>query len=69
MKLNKSFIKSKTLWVALITVISGFFPDVQDYITKNPKEYTEILGVLMAALRFITKSELVAVKGDDDLLE
>lgn len=59
MAFDKSFLKSKTLWLSLITIIGGFFPAVQEFTTKNPEMVVSILGGLFGLLRIQTDTKLV----------
>ena len=60
MTINKSYLKSKTLWVALAMAIAPIFPEVQDLIVNNPEIIGAIVGSIFAALRVFSKKELVA---------
>lgn len=68
MKFDKSFLKSKTLYVALLTIIGGFFPAVQELVSKNPEIAMTIVGAIFGLLRIQTKEALV-VKEDKKLVQ
>ena len=59
MKFDKSYIKSKTLWVALIVALSGFFPDVQDLVKENPEYVGIFIGGVFTFLRVISKGKII----------
>lgn len=59
MKFDKSFLKSKTLWTALGTIVAGFFPVVQEFMTNNPEAFAAIIGSIFGLLRLTTKEKLV----------
>lgn len=60
MTFDKSFLKSKTLWVNLIAIIGGFFPAVREILEKNPEAGVYILGGINFLLRLMTKEKLTA---------
>ena len=51
--------QSKTLWVALLMALAGFYPPVQAWVQTNPEIFTTILTMVFAALRFISKGKVV----------
>lgn len=59
MKFDKSFLKSKTLYVALFTIIGGFFPAVQALVAQYPEAATAIVGVVFGLLRIQTTEAVV----------
>lgn len=59
MKFDKSYIRSKTLWVALIVALSGFFPEVQELVKENPEYVGMAIGGVFGFLRFITRGKVV----------
>jgi len=67
MKFDKSFLKSKTLWTAVLAIVTGFLPDVQHFMSENPEQYAAILGGIFGILRLTTKQALV-VKEDKSQL-
>lgn len=66
MKFDKSFFKSKTLYVALFTIVAGFFPVVQELVSKYPEVSTTVAGVVFGFLR-ITATKKLVVKADKEL--
>ena len=56
---QKSPLKSKTLWMALIVAILGFIPPVAEFIKSNPEAFAAIVGGLFTLLRIITKDKIV----------
>ena len=57
--MNKSFLKSKTLWVSLIVGIAPLFPAVQTYIKANPEIAGTIVATVFGVLRVLTKGAVV----------
>lgn len=68
MTFDKSYIKSKTLWVALIMALSGFFPDVQDLVKENPEYAGIFVAGVFSFLRVLSKGKIV-MKEDKGLLK
>ena len=66
MKFDKSYVKSKTLWVALIVALSGFFPEVQELVKDDPEYVTIFIGGVFTFLRVISKGKIV-MKEDKSL--
>lgn len=59
----KSFLKSKTIWVNVLTIVSGLIVYVQDndLIVNNPDAVAlagGILALVNVALRFLTDSAI-----------
>lgn len=55
----KGALKSKTVWVAVATVLLGALAEpVQAYIAANPGVASSVIGVVMVALRAMTTSSL-----------
>lgn len=59
MQVNKSYLKSKTLYVSLIVAILPLFPDIQEVMKHNPEYLGMILGTVFGFLRFISKGKIV----------
>ena len=59
MNFNKSYLKSKTLYVSLIVALLPLFPEVQDQIKDNPEYIGIIVGTIFSFLRVITKGKIV----------
>ena len=57
--MNKSYAKSKTLWVSLILLIAPFFPEVQHIMKDNPEAAGAVVAGVFSFLRLITKKPLV----------
>lgn len=66
MKFDKSYVKSKTLWVALIVALSGFFPEVQELVKDDPEYVGIFIGGVFTFLRVISKGKIV-MKEDKSL--
>ena len=60
MRFEKSFLKSKTLYVSLFAIVAGFFPAVQDLVSANPEIATTIMAVVFGLLRIKSDTPLVA---------
>jgi len=59
MNFNKSYLKSKTLYVSLIVALLPLFPEVQDQIKDNPEYIGMIVGTIFGFLRVVTKGKIV----------
>lgn len=59
MNFNKSYLKSKTLYVSLIVALLPLFPEVQDQIKDNPEYIGIIVGTIFSFLRVVTKGKIV----------
>lgn len=59
MNFNKSYLKSKTLYVSLIVALLPLFPEVQDQIKDNPEYIGIIVGTIFSFLRIVTKGKIV----------
>lgn len=59
MKINKSYLKSKTLWVSLFMALAPLFPSVQEFITANPSVTGMVVGSIFGLLRIKTDSGVV----------
>lgn len=59
MQFNKSFFKSKTLWVNLLAIVGLMFPDVQDAVKDSPELVMSAFAVVNGILRLFTKKALV----------
>jgi hypothetical protein len=46
---------SRTQWMAVITVVAGFFPSVQSFVANHPEVVIQALGIIFMVLRFVTK--------------
>jgi hypothetical protein len=54
-------LKSKTIWVAVATILLGALYDpVQAYIGAHPGVASTIIGLIMVALRGVTSTSLAA---------
>ena len=58
MKINKSYFKSKTLWVSLIMAIAPIFPQVQEIIVSKPEVVGMVVGGVFSLLRVATTQPL-----------
>ena len=52
---------SKTLWVAMIMALIGFFPAAQNWVANNPQAFAQGMALVFMILRAITKGK-VAIK-------
>lgn len=57
--MEKKPIKSKTIWMGVITAVAAFFPPVHEFIVGNPEAFAAIVGALFIGLRVITKDKIV----------
>ena len=63
MKINKSFVKSKTMWAGLLTVlVPAIFPEAEQLVKENPTYVMGFVGFVFSFLRVKTDSAIV-VKG------
>lgn len=51
--------ESKTNWVALISAIAAFVPQVQSFIVMNPESYAMILSGVFMLLRLVSKEKII----------
>lgn len=56
--MDKSVLKSKTLWVSLIVALAPLFPQVRDLVAKNPEAVASVVGAIFAVLRISTSQPL-----------
>lgn len=60
MNFDKSFLKSKTLWLALATILSGFLPELKEHFTpENAELILGSIGAGFGILRLFTKKPVV----------
>jgi xanthine/uracil permease len=59
MKVDKTFLKSKTLWLSLLTIVAGFFPEMQELMKAHPEQVTAVLGLIFGVLRITSSSKIV----------
>lgn len=50
--------RSKTIWIAAITAIAGFFPPFQQWMIENPEMVTMTIGLVFGLLRAISKGKI-----------
>lgn len=58
MKLNKSYVTSKTLWASLVTLLLPLSPDLMELTKENPEIVTTVVGIVFGILRFFTSKKL-----------
>lgn len=58
MQVNKKYLKSKTLWMALIVAILPVFPDAQEIIKEHTDVFLYAISGLFAGLRMVTKDPI-----------
>lgn len=58
MEINKGYLESKTLWVALITALVPLFPEVEEVIKSNPQVVLVVVSGVFSVLRLITSKKL-----------
>ncbi len=60
--MNKSALKSKTLWVSIIVAIAPLFPSVRAILVANPESAGLIVAGVFSVLRVLTGKPLVLEK-------
>lgn len=63
--MNKTYLKSKTLWVSLIVSIAPLFPEVQEILKDDPEIVGVSIGVIFTILRLLTKGKVTMTKEDE----
>lgn len=58
MKINKKYLKSKTLYAALLVAILPIFPEAYEAVKENPDISLYAISAIFAGLRFVTKDPL-----------
>jgi len=53
---QKSILKSKTFWAALITAVAPLWPPAAAWIAANPAAFSAAMGLAFGGLRVATKS-------------
>ena len=54
-------LKSKTIWVSILTILLGALADpVQAWISAHPGGAATVVGLVMAGLRLVTNQSLAA---------
>lgn len=62
---TKSPLKSKTIWLQIVAVLSVLIPPVQEWMAANPVEFVSVLGALGVVVRFATSGK-VSMFADGD---
>ncbi len=57
--MDKSILKSKTFYVALIVALAPLFPAVNQFISASPEAFSATLGMVFTFLRLISKDKVV----------
>ena len=60
----KPFLKSKTVWLQIITVLSLLLPQMQAWLAKNPEQVIEVLAALNILMRFATSGKITLFADD-----
>lgn len=50
--------QSKTNWVALVTAVLSFFPQVGDWVANNPEIFMQVVAGVTAILRWVTDGKI-----------
>jgi len=58
MQINKKYLKSKTLWMAVVIALLPTFPEVQEFMKDDPEAVGYIIAGVMGFMRSITKDSL-----------
>lgn len=63
MNINKSFLKSKTMWASLfVAVVTELFPASKEIIKEHPDYVMYAIGFIFSALRITTTKPLTVKK-------
>ncbi len=60
--MDKSYLKSKTLWVSLIVALVPLFPSLAAQIKAHPDYAYQAVAVIFGVLRVVTKGKIVLVE-------
>lgn len=58
MQINKKYLKSKTLYAALLVALVPLFPEAEAFIKENPDMVMYAMAGIFGALRVVTKDSL-----------
>ena len=61
---TKNFIKSKTIWVQIIAVVSALFPVVNEWLVNNPVSTMAAFGAINILVRFATSGKVTVLSDD-----
>lgn len=56
---SKPVYLSKTFWMSAVVALAPLFPGVAAFVSAQPEMVGVILGVIFAALRYISKDKIV----------
>lgn len=59
MTVDKSYLKSKTLWAALLMAVLPIFPQIQEIMKDNPELVGMFITAVFGGLRVISKGKIV----------
>ena len=59
----KNPLASRTIWVQIITLLSAFFPVVQEWLSSNPVQFVSVFTAINVVVRFITKDRIQILGG------
>ena len=59
----KSPLASRTIWIQILTLLSAFFPLVQEWISTNPVQVVSVFTSINVLVRFITKDKIKILGG------
>lgn len=57
--MDKSALKSKTLYVSIIVALAPLFPPVRELIAANPEAVSAFVGFVFGILRMVTNKAIV----------
>lgn len=60
----KSFWKSKTVWMQVVTLAASFVPGVQSFLAANPVEAMAALTAVNVLVRFVTLGRISIFSGN-----
>ena len=65
-EVRKPIWRSKTFWLQVITLLSLVFPQVQDFISKNPEQFVSVIAALNVIVRFATSGRVTLFSSGDE---
>lgn len=65
-EVRKPIWRSKTFWLQVITLLSLVFPQVRDFISKNPEQFVSVIAALNVIVRFLTKGRVTLFSSGEE---
>jgi hypothetical protein len=66
MNTSKNILRSKTIWVQILTVIAALLPPVQGWLMANPVEFLAVLAAVNVIVRFVTSGKVTIFSDNVD---